>query len=1372
MPAGTHVRGKAGRKVTGGGLFGATAPTSSSPPELASLSPPPRPAPHKRPLFRDEDDEGATDEDDVDAFEPVASTSALPLPPPPPGLPPPPERFVSFNGQTSSGISHLPPPPKKKPRTSVLKGKEASPAEEGEEGAGEKKGRGKGKAKAAAAKGKGKGRAKTGKEKMEKLLVPSVEFPEHFARLEKTFKALNTVYTFVSARKSMATTFDVLKGGVENLLKRPLEMHDIAQIKSLLPDVISFAYISSDNLRVHASSSSSSSPSEADLQAQKRQQKQRELDEAYRAGGAGEEAKETRGARETVLLFAFNDGELKSENGAGKIINKKFQRRAKKGEAPTPPPAPDATPQFSAAAMTTLINKRNLKFTSAVSELLVACSSHNPPLDPVQLLLEATEENLPVHPDELLTEEEMRQKGVRERKEELEFRERHPDLRPSMRQVLEEMMRDEELWKDQIVPDGHRTFEAREAVYGALDHPLSAAFSSALLSAKSISPTQLYSHQAAAINALSRTPSHPYGRNVIISTSTSSGKSLIYQIPVVEAIEEDGEATALYVFPTKALAQDQKRSLGELVAAVEGLEDVKIATFDGDTPREDRDYIRENASVIFTNPDMLHITILPQEERWRRFFRKLRFVVVDELHIYSGLFGCHMAFVMRRVRRICAAVGNRHVQFVSCSATISNPIEHMRTIFGVDDIVLVDEDGSPCGQKEYVVWNPPHIDDMDPKQGRVSTINETSRIFRFLMERGIRTIVFCRVRQQCEILMKQVRQDLIVDGRSDMASRVMSYRSGYSPEDRRRIEQEMFSGQLLGVIATTALELGIDIGSLDAVLTVGFPYTLPGLRQQAGRAGRRNKDSMAMLICDPFPLDQHYARNPDLIFSSPFQQLNLDLDNPLVLEGHIQCAADEFPLHPEEDAPYFSAGDAEKLRRLCVERLRGDDDGFYHCHPRFKPYPAKAVPIRTTEDEYYTIVDVTGGRNKVIEEVETSRAIFTTYEGAVFMHMGRTYLVKEVNHDRKLARIEEASMDWRTRQRDFTNIDPVEALTIREIHGGATTASYGTVKIEAVVFGYFKVDKRNNILDTVDLHTPPFIRTSHGLWIDVPRSALEILLLKNFHPAGAIHAAEHALMSLTPIFAMCSEGDVRTECKQPEKELAGVGTTRKRPARLILYDVAGKSGGICAKVFDHISNLIAQAADTIANCPCADGCPSCVASHICSGANTIVSKLGALLVLDSILGRPIDIDSIPEQTLATGVTPGGPGSTLDLASAGISAAFLRTVQERNAFSAAGGTRLEMLEEEDEMPEEERMAREAALAELMGGTRAAVMEVKEEEEEEEPEEERLAREAALAELMGGAPLAGYEDGTGGGAALVAEGNEAYNLSETGGFLRGV
>ncbi|GAA5988689.1 hypothetical protein JCM5350_003851 [Sporobolomyces pararoseus] len=1287
-----HISSKSDRttRISGGGLLGSQPGRSSSSQSNVTV-----------PLFRSAPDDGAADDDDEDDFEPVASTSAAPTPAP-----------VMFNGQKAAPrLSDLPPPPKKKPKTSTAQGKR-------EYIEGEKEivttGKGKGKGKAVA--------GKKGKENMEKLLTKNVEFPPHFQRLEKTFKALNTVYTFCSTRKSMATTFEVLKGSVENLLKRPLEMHDIAQIKSLLPTLISFAYIDSEHLRIHSSSAPEGEEmTEAERRAKKREDRMRELDEAYRAGGKGEQVKESvdeygrKKAGETVLLFGFNDGELKSENGVGKVITRRFQRRPKKkkgeqtedGEGTATPSAapspPGDGPKFSTAQMTALIAKRNNKFHSAVSDLIVACASHNPPLDPVELLLEATAEHLPVHPDELIGEDDIREKGVREKQEALGFYERNPNHRKSIAQIIEEITSEENDWYEgQIVEDGHRTFEAREAVYGSLDHPVSEALASALYDTKNIDASRLYSHQAKAINALHA------GKNVIISTSTSSGKSLVYQLPVVQALEEDIESTALYVFPTKALAQDQKRALGELVAGVEGLEEVKVATFDGDTPRDDRDFIREYANVIFTNPDMLHLTVLPQEERWRRFFRNLK------------------------LRRICRALGNHHVQFVSCSATISNPAQHMQTIFGVEDVELIDEDGSPCGQKEYLVWNPPYIDENDLKQGRISTIQETSRIFRFLMQRGIRVIVFCRVRAQCEIMIRQVKQDLMLEGRSDMASRVMSYRSGYSAQDRRKIEQEMFSGQLLGVIATTALELGIDIGSLDAVLSVGFPYTLPGLRQQAGRAGRRNKDSLAMLICDPFPLDQHYARNPDLIFTSPFQELQLDLENPIVLEAHIQCAADEIPIDPTDDQLYFG----DKLAPICRDRLISDDDGFYHCHPRYKPYPAKTVPIRNTEDESYSVVDITGGRNVVIEEVEMSRAIFTTYEGAVYMHMGRTFLVKEVNHDRKLAKIQEATIEWRTRQRDFTNIDPLEALSIREVKGAAATASYGLVQLTSIVFGYFKVDKRNNILDTVDISSPPFVRTSHGFWVDVPKSALEILLLKNFHPAGSIHAAEHALMSLTPIVAMCAEGDVRTECKMPEKELANVPSSRKRPARLILYDSAGKSGGICAKAFDHISLLITQAADTIKNCKCSEGCPSCVASLLCSGANTIVSKIGALIVLESILGRPIDLDSIPLQAVAKGVTPGG---TVDLAAAGVHPDLIKAANERAYGQPAN---IEIFQQMSNL----------------------------EEEDEEDEAMLLERERALAELMGGQPLRQLPTVDHNQSSTPAsEGRELYNLKASGGFM---
>ncbi|KAM0786192.1 hypothetical protein ACM66B_006997 [Microbotryomycetes sp. NB124-2] len=1126
----------------------------------------------------------------------------------------------------------------------------------------------------------------------EPVFEPNVPFPEHFVQLEKTFKALNTVYTFCQARKSMAVTFDLLQSSVEKLIKRPLEMLDIGQIKSLLPDLVTFAYIDAELMRIHATGANPDD--EKSAAADKRRQRMQGLDEEFEraslalaAEAAGTSASKP-AKKDVVLMFSFNDPDLKSSNGLGKVVRHVASRsRNNPGQKDYRPP--EIAAQFTTESMSTLIDRRNAKFRAAVSELLVACAAHHPPQDPVSLLMAATQENLPVKPGEDADGQE--RKGRSERKEDLEFYQRNPDKRPSIESILKELQERDD-YRDQIVENGHRTFQAREAVYGELEHTLSDALWDALYTTKNIK--QLYSHQAQAINHLNN------NRHVIVSTSTSSGKSLIYQIPAITALEKDPASTAIYIYPTKALAQDQKRALGQLLANCDGMEDVKIATFDGDTPREDRDYIRENASIIFTNPDMLHLTVLPREEQWRRFFSNLKFVVVDELHMYAGLFGCHVAFVMRRLRRLCEAVGNDQVKFISCSATIANPEEHTTTIFGIDDVELVEIDGSPSGNKEFIIWNPPYIDDHDPKQGRVHSLTETSRLFRFMMERGIRVIVFCKVRAQCELFMKQVRNDLMAEGRSDMASRVMSYRSGYNAADRRKIEQDMFSGQLLGIIATTALELGIDIGSLDAVITVGFPYTLPGLRQQAGRAGRRNKDSLAMLICDPWPLDQHYARNPDEIFASPFTQLTLDLENPIVLEAHIQCAANEVPIQIEADTKYFGP----KLAKICQERLIGDSDRYYHPHPRYKPNPAKSVPIRNTEDESYLVVDISEGRNQIIEEVEVSRAIFTTYEGAVYHHMGRTFLVREVNHERKLAKVERAAIEWKTQQRDYTDIDPAEPLAIRQIVGSPYTACYGTVTMTSVVFGYFKTDRKNNILDTVDIQQPPFRRTSHGFWIDVPASALEILILKNLHPAASIHAAEHALMSLTPIVALCAEGDVRTECKQPEKEFAASKTSRKRPARLILYDTAGQSGGITAKAFDHISMLLRQAADTIARCKCLEGCPSCVASQQCSGANTIVSKLGALVVLDSILNRPIDLDKIPMQERAKGVTPGG---TVDLAAAGVRRELLEALASGTIESFGGQDGAIMkrggVMEEEEMGADEEAEREAALAELLGET---------------------------------------------------------------------
>lgn len=610
-----------------------------------------------------------------------------------------------------------------------------------------------------------------------------------------------------------------------------------------------------------------------------------------------------------------------------------------------------------------------------------------------------------------------------------------------------------------------------------------------------------------------------------------------------------------------------------------------------------------------------------------RVFGAILTILVDELHYYNGQMGSHMAFIMRRLRRICAAVGNRRIRFISCSATVANPEHHFKTIFGVENVRLIDFDGSPSGRKEFLCWNTPYRDPGDPASGRGNAKFECARLFCALMLRGVRIIAFTRVRHQCEKLVNAIKQELESLGRPECVNLVMAYRGGYTPQDRRRIETEMFEGKLLGIVATTALELGIDIGSLDCVMSWGFPYTIANLRQQSGRAGRRNKDSLSVLVGDSFPTDQHYMQNPDELFTKPNCALQVDLDNMMVREGHIQCAAYEMPIRPDQDAQYFG----KDLPLICKERLVKDELGYYHCHDRFRPMPAKYVAIRDTEDEHFAIIDITHGKNTVLEELEASRASFTIYDGAIFLHQGNTYLVRDFLPEQHIAKVEKVKVDWTTQQRDFTDIDPTETEAIKKISGSLSRAFHGSIKIQQNVFGFFKVDKKNRVLDAVHVDNPPVIRYSKGMWLDVPKSGLEILQDRRINVAASIHAAEHALMSLLPTFVISMPGDVRTECKVAMKEFAKSESQRKRPARLTFYDAKGGAGGsgISTKAFEHIEALLRDALSRVEGCWCVRGCVECVASEQCKHQNEVMSKAGAGVVLRSLLNFEIEVESLP-----------------------------------------------------------------------------------------------------------------------------------------------
>ncbi|KAJ8595607.1 DEAD H helicase [Rhizopogon salebrosus TDB-379] len=1009
--------------------------------------------------------------------------------------------------------------------------------------------------------------ATSGGQGKEKESSPGV-WPEHF------HDALNTVLAFVSSRKNIATTFPVVRSSVEGLLKRPLELAKVAELKALLPDIIKFAYIPHNDLRIHAETLSqqhkrSNSPNFA--------LHSRSLATPASSLLPGQEEEE----HVLVLEFAEN-----------------FRGPKKSG------PGLSLPPTVTSAQLNKLVDQRNKRFEEAVNELIEATPEGEVSVD---LLQAAARDHIPVNPS---AKKALAATSVGDSQNMIIP---EPEDRPSIDEVIFELQ--EQAWyRNQIVD--RRTFEAKEPVEGLLDEPFSNTIQQALRESRNI--TSLYYHQAAAINAIAQR------KHVIVSTSTASGKSVIYQVPLLKFLEENSHATAIFIYPTKALAQDQRTALEQLLWACPGLQHVKVSTYDGDTPQDHRRTIRETASVIFTNFDMLHASILPHEELWRTFLKNLKLVAVDELHYYSNLFGSHVAQIIRRFRRICAAVGNPRVIFVSCSATIANPSQHMKRLFGVEDVEEITEDGAPSGKKDYLVWNPAFKDSNIPTLGRNGSMSEATELMRFLMMRGVRVILFCKIRRACELAMKTLRHDLSAEGRLDVLAKVMPYRGGYSQEDRRRIENEAFSGNLLGIVATNALELGVDIGVLDAVIMLGFPFGIANFRQQAGRAGRRSRDSLAVLVADDLPIDQHYVDCPDELYDQPIHDLIVDIESKVIIEPHLQCAAHEMPLS-KDDAVYFGAS----LGELCESKLRKDKDGWYHPHPKFLPHPAKHISIRGADDDKYTIIDVTrvglpDGVPRILEEIELSRAIFEVYEGGVFLHQGLTFIVKEVSHDTKVARLVRADVNWITKPRDFTDVDAKQTHRIKEIAGSPHRSYFGRVDVTTVVFGFLKV-RNNKILDTVNIDTPPYHRQVSGFWFDVPKDLLSLMKGRGLMPAEAIHSASHAWMNR---FALSP--DLRTECKAAEKEYTDVESSRKRPARLIFYD-ASRKGSVSAQAFDHSGEVLRQAHDRVEACPCDDGCDKCIHGTTCSEGNTVSSKIGALLILKVLLNLDVDINDVAQQ---------------------------------------------------------------------------------------------------------------------------------------------
>ena len=732
---------------------------------------------------------------------------------------------------------------------------------------------------------------------------------------------------------------------------------------------------------------------------------------------------------------------------------------------------------------------------------------------------------------------------------------------------------------------------ARPARYASLESPLNPDVEQCL---RGQGIERLYTHQADAISAARA------GEHVIVVTATASGKTLCYNIPVLESILDRPQARAMYIFPTKALAQDQ---LGKLRGF--GLP-ISAATYDGDTPASERKLIKKNSHVVLTNPDMLHLGILPYHATWAGFLKNLKYVVVDEIHSYRGVFGSHVANILRRLRRVCAHYGSEP-QFIASSATIANPGALMRTLTGVEPR-LIENDGAPAGEKIFVFWNPPRLG----KAGeRRSANSEATFLFMELVKSRIRNIVFTKARKTAELILRYARAQLSDEGYADLADKIMSYRAGYRPEERREIERGLFHGDLIGVTATTALELGVDIGDLDAAVLTGYPGTVASAWQQAGRAGRRVEQSLAVLIAMDNPLDQFLMKSPDYFFGRSHENALVDPQNPYLLAAHALCAAYELPLG-QHDFVVFG----ERLGEVLAALTEGNQLAFVGGRWFWTGgnYPAADVNIRSASSESYQIVDV--ARPGVsLGTVDGARVYETVHDGAVYLHAGESYVVQKLDLAAKVAYVMQADAPYYTEPATTTALDVKD--TVEQAPFGDTRKYCGDVKVTNQVVGYRRKQLfTDELVDTRDLNLPPVSMETEGVWFSIPQQTADILIGRDFDLPGTIHAIEHAAIGILPLFAMCDRQDIGG-VSHP-----GHTATNGLPA-VFIYDGYPGGVGIARSGYDRLVELLEATLKTIEDCPCEEGCPSCVQSPKCGNNNEPLDKNGAAFLLRMLLGQAI-----------------------------------------------------------------------------------------------------------------------------------------------------
>lgn len=701
---------------------------------------------------------------------------------------------------------------------------------------------------------------------------------------------------------------------------------------------------------------------------------------------------------------------------------------------------------------------------------------------------------------------------------------------------------------------------------------------------------RLYTHQREAYDAVRA------GRHIVVVTPTASGKTLCYNLPVLDRILKDPGARALYLFPTKALAQDQ---LAELSATIQTLgAEIGSYTYDGDTPQDARKAIRARAHVVVTNPDMLHKGILPHHTKWAKLLENLRYVVVDELHSQRGVYGSHVANLFRRLSRLCRFYGS-DPQFLCASATIGNPKELAEALTG-REMTLVDRSGAPRGERFFAIYNPPVVNrQLGIRRSALGCARDVA--LRFLAK-GLQTIVFAPSRLATEVLVSYLKEAL--ETRPGAEGVIRGYRGGYLPLKRREIERGLRDGSVLGVVSTNALELGIDLGGLDAAVLLGYPGSVASTWQQAGRAGRRSGTSAAVLVANSTPLNQYIAKNPDYFFDAPVEQARLNPDNLQILVSHIKCAAFELPFAADER---FGGEDLGEILRFLEEQRVLHRSGE-RWHWTSEGYPADAVSLRSVSSDNFVVQDVTLGKTpRVIAEVDYDSAASMVHEKAVYILEGRTYLVEKYDHQQRRAQVREAELDYYTHAISSTKVSILERFAEQAL--GGARRSHGEVHVTSRVVGFKKIKFwTNENVGSGELSMPENEMHTTGYWLTVPRERIAELPFAGEERRDGVVALSYALGQLAALFLMCDRhdlgvalGDSGQGDARIERGLSRLGFLRQQELpgpdyepNVFVYDNYPGGIGLSEPLYRLHPRLMSESLALIEGCPCREGCPSCV----------------------------------------------------------------------------------------------------------------------------------------------------------------------------------